>query len=196
MILKRFFWSFGEELFKGRVKVTDKFNVKFLGILLFTLATYQLAWATPLPNCVAMANQSADPILTLINCKADPENFDPNNDINITCNQKQDLANSDVNCQYNGKVIKHCESGKEAYCFNGKSIELSYNTPMMYWLCTDDAFPDPGPEVGYMKLGSCLEEGHLDFDAKGLRVPGKLSCYCQDHGSGLSWTCYNIKKKE
>ncbi len=145
-------------------------------------------------NCEAIASTSDDPVMAIVACLENPEAFDPNSELTITCNGKFTINTNGQSCvDEEGKEFGHCTTKDLNFCFDGKVVideGFSSNLNMMRILCTDNELPKPGPRK--WTFGACMEENDLKFEEKGLRVEDKLSCYCQDHGDGLSWTCYDL----
>ncbi len=166
-------------------------------IILFIIFLFAYkAWPTPGVNCESIAKSADLPIHNFLACLHDPINFAPQEWF-PQCNEREKLLYLTNACEFEGRTIYHCTEGEDVYCFNGKIVELTANKPMMTILCTNEEFPRPLPEKGYLTMGPCNSESHLTADAKGLRVEGKMSCYCQNkEGNGLAWTCYDTGSKK
>lgn len=172
-------------------------KIIFSIIILFTssicISANEATRTGPL-NCRLLAQDSEEPIIAYMNCLANPANFDPNTELGITCNGKFEVNSDGQFCfDENGFKFAHCTAQDNSFCFDGKVIideGFSSNLNMMTALCTDFKLPKPGPPK--WSFGPCIEEEIKDFDFKGLKVEDKMSCFCQDHGDGLLWTCYDV----
>jgi len=163
--------------------------ITLLGVFLFS----SLIYGSTKVDCSYEANKTTDPLVTLIRCLEDPNNFTPSNAIKASCGDIQETSGKGKNCNSRGETIGHCREGKNGFCFDGKSILKKANKFVLTMLCTNMEFPPVPSSTGYLKFGGCKSEDGMTFADKGLRVPGKLSCYCQNHGTGLSWTCYDVR---
>lgn len=185
------------KFFKDINSLADKFNVKTILILIFAIIN-QAVMASVIANCEDIANNSGDAISSIVACLSSADNFDPNAGLAISCNGKFSINTNGNNCvDSKGLEFKHCASQDQSFCFDGKIVMdegFSSNLNMMVALCTDFKLPKPGPPQ--WDFGACIKEESGDIDENGIRVEDELSCFCQDHGDGLRWTCYDVSPNE
>jgi hypothetical protein len=168
--------------------------VKNLFVFIFILVT-QVANASTKSECENIANNSDDPIASIVACLSSSQLFEPSSYLEITCNGKFSINTNGNSCvDSNGEEFNHCTTQDQSFCFDGKLVMdegFSSNLNMMVALCTDYKLPKPGPEK--WDFGACVKD-FKSFDEEGIRAEDELSCFCQDHGDGFRWTCYDISK--
>ncbi|MFT6633277.1 MAG: hypothetical protein ACJAS4_003247 [Bacteriovoracaceae bacterium] len=185
------------KFFKDINYLADRCKVKTILIVIFAIIN-QGAMASLNANCENLIGNSEDTISSIVACLSSADNFDPNASLEITCNGKFSINTDGYNCiDGKGNEFKHCTAQDQSFCFDGKVIMdegFSSNLNMMIALCTDYKVPKPGPPQ--WDFGACIKEESKDFDENGIRVEDELSCFCQDHGDGLRWTCYDVSPNE